>query len=54
MALRNLATNAGYQDVTRLILAMETKMVENDSDAFKPHAIGETSVQLVVDSYGKS
>jgi len=53
MALRNLSTNAGYQDVTRLILAMETKMVENDSDAFKPHTIGEVSVRLVVDSYGK-
>jgi len=53
MAMKNLATNAGYQDVTRLVLAMETKMVENYKNVFNPHVIGDVAVRLSVNSYGK-
>lgn len=54
MALKNLATNAGYQDVTRLILAMETKMVEGSLDVLNEHAIGEFTLKLSLGEEGKA
>ncbi|MDE5965403.1 MAG: DUF4132 domain-containing protein, partial [Lachnospiraceae bacterium] len=53
MAMKNLATNAGYQDVTRLVLAMESRMVEAYQELFSEHAIGEVVLKLQVDAYGK-
>ena len=54
MAMKNLATNAGFQDVTRLVLAMETKLVENDRDVFEDHMIEGVEVKLSVDDYGRA
>ncbi len=53
MAMKNLATNAGFQDVTRLVLAMETYMVENDKAFFEDYEIDGTTVRLSVDEGGR-
>ena len=52
MALRNLATNAGYSDVTRLTLRMETKLIDNCRDLFNDVEIDDVSVRLEVDDFG--
>lgn len=54
IALRNLSVNAGYSDVTRLTLRMETKLVEILSDYFKWKTIEEIELKLSVDETGKS
>ena len=51
-ALQNLSINAGYSDVTRLTLRMETKLVEDMKDFFKDKEVGEVTVKLIVDEYG--
>ena len=52
IAMQNLATNAGYSDVTRLTLRMETRLVENLSSLFEEKDIGDVTVKLVVDELG--
>lgn len=52
MALKNLATNAGYQDVTRLVLAMEGKMVQGNLCALDEHTVGEVTLRLSVEEDG--
>lgn len=51
-SIRNLAINAGYQDVTRLTLRMESLLTEGMSNYFVPHTVGEVSVWLEVKEGG--
>lgn len=63
MALRNLATTAGYSDSLRLVLAMETALIsENqqyfdgitiDDYCFKINISDEGKVELLIDKAGK-
>lgn len=53
IALQNMAINAGYQDVTRLILRMESLVAQGMADYFKPHEVGEVSVWLEMEDGGK-
>ncbi|MBR5091338.1 MAG: DUF4132 domain-containing protein, partial [Ruminiclostridium sp.] len=54
IAMQNLATNAGYADVTRLTLRMETKLIDDSRDLFKDKTIEGVTVKLVVDEHGKT
>ena len=57
LALRNLSVNAGFTDVTRLVLRMESKLVENASSCFAWQPVdGADGVELMiaVDENGKS
>ncbi len=54
VAMQNLATNAGYADVTRLSLRMETKVTNDSRELFEDKAIGDVVVRLAVDESGKS
>lgn len=52
-ALSNLASSAGFSDVTRLTLQMETKMIDEIRDLFEETVIEEISVRLQVMEDGK-
>ncbi|ALP35949.1 hypothetical protein ASL14_06975 [Paenibacillus sp. IHB B 3084] len=53
IALGNLARNAGYDDVTRLVWDMEARKLEDLRSYFEPHALEEaTTIQLVIDEEG--
>lgn len=54
IAMENLAANAGYSDVTRLTLRMETKMMEEVRDLFEDTVIEDISVRLQVEGDGKT
>lgn len=51
-SLINLAYNAGYQDITRLTLRMESNVVESMMSMFQPKEVGEIKVWLTVDEEG--
>ena len=48
MALQNLAKNAGFDDVTRLTLRMETKMFDDIRSLTEENIIDEISLRLVI------
>ena len=52
-AMRNMAINAGYQDVTRLTLRMESLVVQGMTEYFRPHEVGEVTVWLEMEDGGK-
>uniref|UniRef100_UPI00405611F4 DUF5724 domain-containing protein n=1 Tax=Acetatifactor sp. TaxID=1872090 RepID=UPI00405611F4 len=54
MALRNLATKAGYADITRLTLAMETELVKTYAAYFEWQQTGEVRVKIAVDELGSA
>lgn len=54
IAMENLSMNAGYQDVMRLTLQMETKLAEQFKEFFEWNQIGENQVRILVDETGKS
>lgn len=54
ISLQNLATNAGYSDVTRLTLRMETKLINDIKDLFNEKEIDDITVNLHVDEEGKA
>lgn len=53
IALQNLAMNAGFADVTRLTLRMETKLLDDSKIYFEGITVDEISVRLIVDENGK-
>lgn len=53
IAMRNMAINAGYQDVTRLTLRMESLVVQGMREYFQPHEVGEVTVWLEMEDGGK-
>lgn len=54
MAMKNLATAAGYSDVTRLTLAMETQLVKANARYLEGIAVGEYGFQIVIDASGNA
>lgn len=54
VALKNLATTAGYADDLRLILAMETALVTSNADYFEGVRIGEYECKIIVNAQGKA
>ncbi|HEY2495050.1 MAG TPA: DUF4132 domain-containing protein [Paenibacillus sp.] len=55
IALGNLARNAGYGDVIRLMWDMEARKLDDMQTFFQPHELDEeTTVQLLIDEEGKS
>ncbi|MBD5454773.1 MAG: DUF4132 domain-containing protein [Lachnospiraceae bacterium] len=54
IALSNLSVNAGFTDVTRLMLRMEGKLTEVSSEYFNWHSLDEIEIMVSVDEYGKS
>ncbi len=53
-ALKNLAVTAGYSDETRLILSMETELVQENSVYFENTRMGDYDVRITVNSFGKA
>ena len=54
MAMRNLALNAGFSDVTRLTLRMETKLFADIKPMTEPNVMGDVTIRLNVDENGKA
>lgn len=54
IALNNLSVNAGFTDVTRLILRMEGKLTELSSAYFDWQPVEEVELMICVDENGKS
>ncbi len=54
MAKKNLSLNAGLEDVMRLTLRMEAKLMENNRAFFEEKQIGEVAVWLEVGADGKT
>ena len=52
MALRNLATNAGYADRTRLVLRMEAGIMDGDGDLFQDVETDGVHMRLAIDADG--
>ncbi len=53
-ALKNMATTAGYADDLRLVLAMETELVEQNRTYFDGVEIGGYTARIQVDADGKA
>ena len=53
-AMQNLSINAGYADVTRLTLRMETKLIDDSRELFEDKEIDGTVFRLSVDASGKA
>lgn len=54
IALNNLAMNAGYSDVMRLTLRMETKLLHDMKELFEEKEVEDVMVRLNVDEDGKA
>lgn len=54
IALQNLSVNAGFTDVTRLVLRMEGKLTEMSSAYFEWQRVDEIELMVSVDEWGKS
>ena len=54
MAMKNMATKAGFADVTRLTLAMETQLVKSYAIFFEKKEAEGVSLSLSVDEYGRA
>lgn len=53
-AMQNLSINAGYADITRLTLRMETKLIDDSRELFEDKEIEGTLFRLSVDASGKA
>lgn len=54
MALKNLSMKAGYADITRLTLAMETELVKTYAKVFEWQQVGDAQIKLAVDELGQA
>ena len=54
IALQNLSVNAGFTDVTRLVLRMEGKLTEMSSAYFDWQSVDGLELMVSVDEWGKS
>ena len=54
MAMKNLATTAGYPDVTRLTLAMETGLVKENMQYLEGITVSDYCFKVVVDRQGNA
>ena len=53
-ALQNLSINAGFSDVTRLILRMESHLISEAADCFAWQPVEDAEIRVYVDENGKS
>lgn len=53
-ALQNLSIRAGFSDVTRLILRMESRLTEEAADCFTWQSAEDVQIRVYVDENGKS
>ncbi len=53
-ALVNLSVHAGFSDVTRLVLKMESRLTQEYADYMEWHAVEDVEICLQVDEAGKS
>lgn len=53
ISMQNLSINAGFADVTRLTLRMETKLLEDNRDLFEGTEVEDVNIRLTVDEQGK-
>ena len=54
IAMSNLAMNAGYSDVMRLTLRMETKLLDDIKELFEEKEVEDVTVRLHVEESGKA
>lgn len=54
IALGNLSVNAGFTDVTRLVLRMESRLTRQSSEYFDWQRVDEIELRICVDENGKS
>lgn len=54
LALQNLSVNAGFTDVTRLTLRMESRLVESMEEYFGWKPLGDAEIKITVDEAGQS
>lgn len=54
ISMSNLAMNAGYSDVTRLTLRMETKLFDDIRELLEEKEVEDVTVRLNVDDAGKA
>lgn len=54
IALENLARNAGYNDVIRLIWQMETELLKDMEKYFSPASVGDITLQIQINDLGQS
>lgn len=54
ISMENLARNAGFSDVTRLVLNMEASLMKEMKPYFEPYDIDGTLVNIKVDDKGQS
>ncbi len=53
VSMQNLAMNAGYTDVTRLTLRMETKLIDDNKELFEEKEVEDIVIRLAVGEDGK-
>lgn len=53
-SMQNLSINAGYADITRLTLRMETKLIDDSRELFEDKEIDGAVFRLSVDASGKT
>lgn len=54
IAMQNLSINAGFSDVTRLTLKMETKLTGDSKELFEEKQLDDVTVRLFTDDNGKT
>ena len=54
ISLENLSRNMGYSDVTRLIWNMETALINEMKEYFKPKKLDDVDVYIKIDDLGQS
>ncbi|MDE6592357.1 MAG: DUF4132 domain-containing protein [Oscillospiraceae bacterium] len=54
IAMQNLSINAGFSDVTRLTLKMETKLTSDSKELFEEKQLDDVTVRLFTDESGKT
>lgn len=54
MAMKNLATTAGYPDVTRLTLAMETGLVKENMQYLEGITVEDCRLRILIDGQGNA
>lgn len=54
MALQNLSTNAGFSDVTRLMLRMETRLTASFDPYFAWQPVEDVEIRIFTDETGRS
>ena len=54
ISLENLSRNMGYSDVTRLIWNMETALINEMKEYFKPKKLDDVDVYIKIDNLGQS